>query len=159
MPTDFQLRLVSQWLLAVLLVLVYSLQLHAQADSVVISGHIRHLTPRIYRESPTVLITSTNILQAGQELAHPAPLQPDGSFRVAIPMIYPQEEMYFNAARVSTAFLAAAGSLTIDIDADSLFVAAIPFRFGGVNAQVNQQFATYKDYEARNKAKIDGPAL
>lgn len=137
----------------------YTTALRAQPDSVIISGRIRHLTPRLYRESPTVLITSTNILQADRELAHPAPLQPDGSFRVAIPLIYPQEELYFNAARISTAFLATAGRLTIDLDADSLFIAAVPFRFGGVNAQVNQQFATYKAYEAVNKVKVDGAAL
>ncbi len=159
MPTDSQVRLVRQRLLAVLLLLAHSSFLQAQTDSVTVSGRIRHLTPRLYRESPTVVITTTNVLQAGQELAHPAQLQPDGSFRVAVPLIYPQEEMYFNAARISTAFLASAGELTIDIDADSLFVSAVPFRFGGVNAQVNQQFALYKNYEARNKPKVDAAAI
>lgn len=159
MPTACKIHPVGQHLLAVLLVLLPASVLLAQTDSVVISGRISHLTPRLYRQSPSVVITSTNILQADRELAHPAALQPDGSFRVAVPLIYPQEELYFNALRVSTAFLATAGQLTIDLDADSLFIAAIPFRFGGVNAQVNQQFAAYKAYEARNKPAIDGPAL
>lgn len=159
MPTASSFLLFYQRLPVLLLCLACSTILRAQTDSVTISGQIKHLTPRLYRESPTVLITSSNILRAGQEFTHPAPLQPDGSFRVTVPLIYPQEEMYFNAAQISTAFLAAPGTLTIDLDADSLFVAAVPFRFGGVNAQVNQQFALYKDYEARNKPTIDGEAL
>lgn len=129
--------------------------LFAQTDSVTISGRIDHLTPRLYRQSPTVLITSTNILQAGQELAHPAQLQVDGSFQITVPLIYPQEEMYFNFANISTAFLAAPGALRISIDADSLFIAEVPFRFGGVNAQVNQQYAAYKAFEAKSKNKAD----
>ena len=147
------------WRLTAGLLLTLSLPLSAQTDSVTISGQIRHLTPRLYRESPTVIITSTNVLQAGQEQTHSGPLQPDGSFRVTVPLIYPQEEMYFNAARVGTAFLASAGTLTINLDADSLFIAAVPFRFGGVNAQVNGQFAQYKAYEARTKSKVDAAAI
>lgn len=159
MPTVSRFQPLCQRLSAILLYFICSTVLYAQTDSVTIAGQIKHLTPQLYRESPTVLITSSNLLRAGQELAHPAPLQPDGSFRVTLPLIYPQEELYFNAVRISTAFLAAPGTLTIDLDADSLFVAAVPFRFGGVNAQVNQQFAVYKAYEARNKPKIDAETL
>lgn len=121
------------------------------ADSVIVSGQVRRLSAKLYRQSPNVLVTRTNILRGGVEQAFPAPLQPDGRFRVAVPIIYPQEEMQFVVGNATTAFLASTGSLTIDIDNDSLYVAAVPFRFGGVNAQVNQQFAQYKAFEATNK--------
>ncbi|GAB3809912.1 hypothetical protein GCM10028819_52560 [Spirosoma humi] len=131
----------------------------AQTDSVIVTGRIRHLSARLYRESPTVLVSRNNILQASRELVRPAPLGIDGTFRVSLPLIYPQEEMYFNYGRISTAFLAAPGTLTIDLDADSLFTAAVPFRFGGVNAQVNGQFARYKAFEASFPDKPDGKKL
>jgi hypothetical protein len=131
----------------------------AQTDSVIVTGRIYHLSARLYRESPTVLVSRNNILQASRELVRPAPLNIDGSFRVALPLIYTQEEMYFNYGRISTAFLAASGTITIELDADSLFTAAVPFRFGGVNAQVNQQFARYKAFEAAYPNKPDGKKL
>ncbi|GAB4028248.1 hypothetical protein [Spirosoma koreense] len=131
----------------------------AQTDSVIVTGRIRHLSARLYREAPTVLISRNNILQANRELVRPAPLNVDGTFRVSLPLIFPQEEMYFNYGRISTAFLASAGSLTIELDADSLFTVAVPFRFGGVNAQVNQQFARYKAFEAGYSNKPDGRKL
>ncbi len=120
----------------------------AQTDSIIVTGRIRNLSARLYRESPTVLISRNNILQASRELVRPAPLNVDGTFRVALPLIYPQEEMYFNYGRIATAFLAAPGTLSIELNADSLFTAAVPFRFGGVNALVNSQFARYKAFEA-----------
>ncbi|AKD57304.1 hypothetical protein [Spirosoma radiotolerans] len=131
----------------------------AQTDSVIVTGRIRNLSARLYRESPTVLVSRNNILQASRELVRPAPLAVDGTFRVSLPLTYSQEEMYFNYGRISTAFLAAPGALTIDLDADSLFTAAVPFRFGGVNAQVNSQFARYKAFEAAFPDKPDGKKL
>lgn len=125
----------------------------AQTDSVIVSGQVRRLSARLYRESPSVIITRTNTLRGATELAFPAPFLPDGRFRVAVPIIYPQEEMQVIVGNVSAAFLASAGTLTINADADSLAVAAVPFQFGGVNAQVNQQFAQYKAFE--NKTKPD----
>ncbi|RYF62191.1 MAG: hypothetical protein EOO39_30750, partial [Cytophagaceae bacterium] len=139
--------------------LLISLLSQAQTDSVIVTGRIRNLSARLYRESPTVLVSRNNILQASRELVRPAPLGIDGTFRVSLPLLYPQEEMYFNYGRISTAFLAAPGTLTIDLDADSLFTAAVPFRFGGVNAQVNGQFARYKAFEASFPDKPDGKKL
>ena len=133
---------------------------HAQTvDSIIVTGRIRNLSARLYREAPTVLVSRNNILQANRELVRPAPLNVDGTFRVSLPLIYPQEEMYFNYGRISTAFLASAGTLTIELNADSLFTAAVPFRFSGVNAQVNQQFARYKAFEAAYPNKADGKNL
>ncbi|MEZ0542407.1 hypothetical protein [Fibrella arboris] len=123
----------------------------SSVDSVIVSGQVRRLSAKLYRQSPTVLVTRTNIVRGGVEQAFPTPLQPDGRFRVAVPIVYPQEEMQFVIGDASTPFLASAGNLTIDLDNDSLYVAAIPFQFGGVNAQVNQQFAQYKVFEIKNK--------
>jgi hypothetical protein len=128
-------------------------------DSVIVTGRIRNLSARLYRESPTVLVSRNNILQASRELVRSAPLNVDGTFRVSMPLIYTQEEMYFTYGRISTAFLASAGALSIELDADSLFTVAVPFRFGGVNAQVNQQFARYKAFEATYANKPDGQKL
>ena len=141
-----------------LLILLCCLSSHtfAQAvDSVIVTGQIKNLSARLYRDAPTVLVSRNNILKASRELVRPAPLNVDGSFRVAMPLIYPQEEMYFTYGRISTAFLAAPGTLRIDLNADSLFTAAVPFRFGGVNAQVNQQYARYKATEAALPNKPD----
>ncbi|GAB3986400.1 hypothetical protein GCM10028807_03740 [Spirosoma daeguense] len=104
-------------------------------------------------------MSRTNILQANRELVRPASLNLDGTFRVALPLIYQQEEMLFNYGRISTAFLASPGTLTIELDADSLFTTSVPFRFGGVNAQVNQQFARFKAFEASFPNKPDGKKL
>ncbi|WP_460941921.1 hypothetical protein [Spirosoma daeguense] len=128
-------------------------------DSVIVTGRIRNLSARLYREAPTVLMSRTNILQANRELVRPASLNLDGTFRVALPLIYQQEEMLFNYGRISTAFLASPGTLTIELDADSLFTTSVPFRFGGVNAQVNQQFARFKAFEASFPNKPDGKKL
>lgn len=144
---------------ALLCTLALSSNLFAQVDSVVVSGRIRNLSARLYREAPTVLIGRNNILQASRELIKPAPLNVDGTFRVSIPLIYTQEELYFTYGRISTAFLAAPGALTIDLNADSLFTVAVPFRFGGVNAQVNQQYARYKAFEASYPEKPDAKKL
>ncbi|MBO0934536.1 hypothetical protein [Fibrella aquatilis] len=117
-------------------------------DSVIVSGQVQRLSARLYRQSPNVVVSRTNILRGGVDQAFVAPLQVDGSFRVSVPIIYPLEEMAFQVGNATTAFLATAGAVTINIDNDSLYVAAVPFQFGGVNAQVNQQFAQYKAFEA-----------
>lgn len=130
------------------LLLIFPFTSFAQTDSVVVSGQIKHLSARLYRQSPNVVITRTNMVRGGNEQAFLAPLQPDGRFRVAVPIIYPLEEMTLQIGggdrAASAAFLATAGQLTVEADNDSLFVATVPFRFGGVNAQVNQQHAQYE---------------
>lgn len=131
----------------------------AQTDSVIVSGRIRHLTPAMYRQSPQVAISRNNVLQASRELIRPAQLAPDGSFRVSVPLIFPYEEMYFNFNNITTGFLASAGNVMIELDADSLFSSAVPFRFKGANAAVNQQYARYKAFEAGYKSKMDSKSL
>ncbi|GAB3926897.1 hypothetical protein [Larkinella terrae] len=130
-----------------------------KSDSVTVSGRIKNLTIQLYRQSPNVTISRNNILQASRELARPAPLEPDGSFKVTLPLVYPYEELYFNFGQISTAFLASAGTIEIALDADSLFLSDAPFRFSGANAQVNNQLTRYKVFEFKNKPKADGRQL
>ncbi|MGA0555989.1 TlpA family protein disulfide reductase [Larkinella sp. VNQ87] len=130
-----------------------------KTDSVTVRGRIKNLTLQLYRQSPNVTISRNNILQASREMARPAPLEPDGSFRVTVPLVYPYEELYFNFGQVSTAFLASAGTIEIALDADSLFLSEAPFRFSGTNAQVNNQLTRYKAFEFKNRPKIDNRQL
>ncbi|GAB3905018.1 hypothetical protein GCM10028803_35280 [Larkinella knui] len=130
-----------------------------KSDSVTVSGRIKNLTLQLYRQSPNVIISRNNILQASREMARPAPLEPDGSFRVTLPLVYPYEELYFNFGQISTAFLASAGTIEIALDADSLFLSEAPFRFSGTNAQVNNQLTRYKAFEFKNKPKVDNRQL
>lgn len=116
----------------------------AQVDSVVISGRIRNLTGALYRQSPVITFTRNNILQPQTELTRQAPLQADGSFRVALPLIYSQEEVYLDyGGKVFTTFLAAPGELQLSFDADSMFKAKRLFYFAGVNAEANNQYVDY----------------
>lgn len=126
-----------------------------KSDSVTVTGRIKNLTIQLYRQSPNVTVSRNNILQASRELARPAPLEPDGSFKVTLPLVYPYEELYFNFGQISTAFLASAGTIEIALDADSLFLSEAPFRFSGTNAQVNNQLTRYKAFEFKNKPKVD----
>ncbi|GAB3323800.1 hypothetical protein GCM10027299_20380 [Larkinella ripae] len=130
-----------------------------KSDSVTVTGRIKNLTIQLYRQSPNVTISRNNILQASREMARPAPLEPDGSFRVTLPLVYPYEELYFNFGQISTAFLASSGTIEIALDADSLFLSEAPFRFRGLNAQVNNQLTRYKAYEFKNKPKTDNRQL
>jgi len=147
-------------LLILFTVLFLPASLLAQSsDSVTVRGRIKNLTVQLYRQSPTVSIARNNILQATRDLNRSGTLEPDGSFQVTIPLIYPYEEVYFNFGTISTVFLASKGTVEISVDADSLFKTDVPFRFGGTNAQVNNALAQYKAYEFRNRPKINGQQL
>ncbi|TDB62362.1 hypothetical protein [Arundinibacter roseus] len=122
----------------------------AQPDSVVITGRIQNLTPALYRQAPVLTFTRNNLLQPQSELTRLAPLQADGSFRVALPLIYPQEEVYLDyGGKVYTTFLASPGTVQLTFDADSLYNASRLFYFAGVNAQANNQYIQYLAEEAR----------
>lgn len=122
----------------------------AQPDSVIISGRVLNLTPTLYRQAPVVTFTRNNILQPQSELARQAPLQADGSFRVAMPLLYDLEEVYLDyGGMVYTTFLAGPGDVQITFDADSMFVAKKLFYFAGINAEANNQYNRYLAEEAR----------
>ncbi len=122
----------------------------AQPDSVVITGRVLNLTAALYRQAPAITFTRNNILQPQSELTRQAPLQADGSFRVAMPLIYPQEEVYLDyGGKVYTTFLAAPGTLQLSFDADSMFRAKRLFYFAGVNAETNNKYMQYVMEEGR----------
>lgn len=122
----------------------------AQPDSVVITGRVLNLTAALYRQAPAITFTRNNILQPQSELARQAPLQADGSFRVTMPLIYPQEEVYLDyGGKVYTTFLAAPGTLQLSFDADSMFKAKRLFYFAGVNAEANNRYMQYVVEEGR----------
>ncbi|WP_128548781.1 TlpA family protein disulfide reductase [Larkinella soli] len=150
---------VCLFLLIALFALLPEARCQQRPDSVMVRGRIRNLTPELYRQSPVVTVSRNNILQASREMARPAPLEADGSFQVTLPLIYPYEELYFNFGRISTAFLASAGTVEISLDADSLYRSEVPFRFAGTNAQVNNQLALYKAFAFKNKPKTDARQL
>ncbi len=122
----------------------------AQPDSVVITGRVLNLTAALYRQAPAITFTRNNILQPQSELTRQAPLQADGSFRVTMPLIYPQEEVYLDyGGKVYTTFLAAPGKLQLSFDADSMFKAKRLFYFSGVNAEANNKYMQYVMEEGR----------
>ena len=122
----------------------------AQPDSVVITGRVLNLTAALYRQAPAITFTRNNILQPQSELTRQAPLQADGSFRVTMPLIYPQEEVYLDyGGKVYTTFLAAPGKLQLSFDADSMYKAKRLFYFSGVNAEANNKYMQYVMEEDR----------
>jgi hypothetical protein len=122
----------------------------AQPDSVVITGRVLNLTAALYRQAPAITFTRNNILQPQSELTRQAPLQADGSFRVTMPLIYPQEEVYLDyGGKVYTTFLAAPGTLHLSFDADSMYVAKRLFYFSGINAEANNKYMQYVMEEGR----------
>jgi hypothetical protein len=137
-------------LLFLFLFLVSLQSIQAQPDSVVISGRILNLTAPLYRQAPVITFTRNNILLPQTELTRQALIQADGSFRVAMPLIYPQEEVYLDyGGKVYTTFLAAPGSLQVTFDADSLYKSKRLFYFAGVNADANNQYPRYLAEETR----------
>jgi len=121
-----------------------------QSDSVIVQGKIENLTFRQYRQANSVAVARINVLRADQEMVRAANLQPDGSFRLALPVVFPHEECYFTFGNsVLVPFMASAGTITLRINADSLLQPRLPVAFGGANAATNQRHAQF--YAAFNK--------
>ncbi|HEV7349092.1 hypothetical protein [Telluribacter sp.] len=134
-----------------LLLLCTTLHSFAQKpDSVIITGRLLNLTAPLYRQAPAITFTRNNLLQPQSELTRQAPLQADGTFRVALPLIFPQEEVYLDyGGKVFTTFLASPGRVEISFDADSMFKAKQLFYFAGVNAEANNQYSRFAMEEGR----------
>ena len=127
-------------------------------DSLVIHGRILNLNGRLYRQAPSITFSRNNILQPQLELSKQAPLAPDGSFRVSLPMIYQKEEIYLDyGGKAFTTFLGSPGSIEITFDGDSLLKAKRLFYFAGVNADANNQYFSYLSQE--NKVLESNPSL
>lgn len=113
-------------------------------DSVHISGQILNLTGRLFREAPAVSFSRNNILAPQTEMVRNAPIQADGSFKIALPLIFEKEEVYLDyGGKVFTTFLASPGKVEIVFNADSIFKTERLFYFSGVNADANNRYTMF----------------
>ncbi|WP_229238625.1 hypothetical protein [Dyadobacter sp. Leaf189] len=116
----------------------------ASTDSLIIKGRILNLNGRLYRQASFINFSRNNILQPQSELSKQAPLEPDGSFRVSLPMIFTQEEIYLDyGGKAFTTFLGSPGTVEITFNGDSLNTTGKLFYFAGVNADANNQYPLY----------------
>lgn len=116
----------------------------AVTDSLIIKGRINNLNGRLYRQAPFITFSRNNILQPQSELSKQADLQPDGTFRVSLPMLFPQEEIYMDySGKAFTTFLGSPGTVEITFDGDSIGKAKKLFYFAGANADANNQYPLY----------------
>jgi len=116
----------------------------ASTDSLIIKGRILNLTGRLYRQASAITFSRNNILQPHSELTKRADLQADGTFRVSLPIIFPNEEIYLDySGKAGTTFLGSKGEIQITFDGDSLLKAKKLFYFAGVNAAANNQYPEY----------------
>ncbi|WP_353718175.1 hypothetical protein [Dyadobacter sp. 676] len=116
----------------------------AVTDSLIIKGRVNNLNGRLYRQAPFITFSRNNILQAQSELSKQADLQADGTFRVSLPMLFPQEEIYLDyGGKAFTTFLGSPGTVEITFDGDSIGRAKKLFYFAGVNADANNQYPLY----------------
>jgi hypothetical protein len=142
-------RLLCSLTLSLLLLCVVS-QAQTVADSVYIEGKILNLTGRLYREAPAVSFSRNNLLQTRSELTQHASLDADGSFKLALPLAFDQEEIYLDyGGKVFTTFLASPGTVNIVFDADSLYKSKRLFYYSGINADANNQYSRYAQEEDR----------
>ncbi|MCF0052797.1 hypothetical protein LXM25_22190 [Dyadobacter sp. LJ53] len=116
----------------------------ASTDSLIVKGRILNLNGRLYRQAPAITFSRNNLLQPQSELSKQTPLEADGSFRVSLPILFPQEEFYLDyGGKAFTTFLGSPGTVEIIFDGDSLAKASKLFYFSGVNADANNQYAQY----------------
>jgi hypothetical protein len=131
---------------------------NAATDSLIIKGRIQNLNGRLYRQASFINFSRNNILQPQSELSKQAPLEPDGSFRVSLPMLFPQEEIYLDyGGRAFATFLGSPGTVEIVFNGDSIGKAKKLFFFAGVNADANNQYSQY--IEAENKLAESSKAV
>lgn len=116
----------------------------AVTDSLIIKGRINNLNGRLYRQAPFITFSRNNILQAQSELTKQADLQADGTFRVSLPILFPQEEIYLDyGGKAFTTFLGSPGTVEVTFNGDSIGKAKKLFYFAGVNADANNQYPSY----------------
>ncbi len=122
---------------------------YAQTDTLTVRGKVENLSVRLYRQAPEITVARVNILQANREIVRAAQLQPDGSFEIKMPLVYPLEECYLTYANVVMPFLGEKGTVKVTLNGDSLALSDVPLRFEGVHAATNNRHAHF--YAAFNK--------
>lgn len=132
--------------------------LYAQTDTLTVRGKVENLSVRLYRQAPEITVARVNILQANREIVRAAQLQPDGSFELKMPLVYPLEECYLTYANVVMPFLGEKGTVKITLNGDSLALSDVPLRFEGVHAATNNLHAQfYADFNKWLKANPEKP--
>ena len=127
-----------------IILICISLNSFASTDSLIVKGRILNLTGRLYRQAPSISFSRNNILQPQSEITKRAELQVDGSFRVALPILFPNEEIYLDySGKAGSTFLGSKGEIEITFDGDSLLKAKKLFYYAGVNATANNQYPEY----------------
>ncbi|WP_229207836.1 hypothetical protein [Dyadobacter beijingensis] len=122
----------------------------AVTDSLIIKGRINNLSGRLYRQAPFITFSRNNILQPQSELTKQADLQADGTFRVSLPILFPQEEIYLDyGGKAFTTFLGSPGTVEITFNGDSIGRAKKLFYFAGINADANNQYPLYLAAESQ----------
>ncbi|WP_025761874.1 hypothetical protein [Dyadobacter tibetensis] len=125
-----------------------------QVDSLYIKGQIKNLNGQLYRQTSSVSFFRSNLFDPRSEMVSQAPLQADGSFSIALPLNFDQEEMYLEYGSLATSpFLGSKGTLTLTFDADSIGKAKRLFYFSGVHAAANNQYQLYMPVEAQSFEK------
>lgn len=141
-----------------LFIALLSPPLYAQTDTLTVRGKVENLSVRLYRQAPEITVARVNILQANREIVRAAQLQPDGSFELKMPLVYPLEECYLTYANLVMPFLGEKGTITVTINGDSLTKSDIPLRFEGVHAATNNRHAQfYADFNKWLKANPEKP--
>lgn len=130
-------------------IIFYLFTASAYADTLTVRGKVENLSVNLYRKAPQIVISRINVLRNEQEIVKATELQPNGSFELKIPLIYPQEECYVSYANFSIPFLGSNDIVEITIWGDSVFKSKLPIRFGGLYAATNQRHAQY--YVALNE--------
>lgn len=126
----------------------FALFANAQLDSIVVIGKVENLTARQYRRASTVTAIRNNILNKYESVVCKTELAADGSFRLVVPIIFPNEEIHVLYGEVFAPILASPKStVNLTIWGDSLGKVSVPFRFGGYRADINNDYAQYNVFE------------
>jgi hypothetical protein len=142
--------MIMRFIIAAFLIITTLDHAFAVTDSLIIKGRIQNLNGRLYRQAPFITFSRNNILQPQSELSKQAPLEADGSFRVSLPMLFPQEEIYLDyGGKAFTTFLGSPGIVEVTFNGDSIGKAKKLFYFAGVNADANNQYPLYLAAESQ----------
>ncbi len=137
-----------RFVLPLFLAIVFSSAANAATDSLIVKGRITNLNGRLYRQAPVITFSRNNIFRPQSELSKQASLEADGSFRVSLPMLYQQEEIYLDYSGLAfTTFLGSPGTVEITFNGDSLKTSKKLFYFAGANAEANNKYHEFQTNE------------
>ncbi len=123
-----------------MLFLFYLLPFVPIQDSVKIEGKIENLTIQHYRQADVLRLYRVNVLRSNEAIVERIKIEPDGSFKCAIPIIYPKETFKLSYGPwVNTTLIAEKGTLGLTIEARDFGLKNNPIQFQGLNAEANNR--------------------